>query len=272
MTATFRPAEFFVRHPVFRFDEFSAAHQEAGDRSPLTTTSVLKYHVAAGNLVHVRRGLYARVPEGADAASYRVDPYLVASRLTDDAVIAYHGALQLLGKAHSDSHRLTYLTVHRAKPFSFQDTDFVSVLVPVSLRKLPEFGGGLREERRQGLSVRVTGHERTMVDVLDAPEHGGGWEEIWRSLESIEFFDLDFVVEYALRLGTAVTIARVGFFLEQHKDALMVEERHLETLAQRSPAQPTYFERRHRKGGKLVARWNLIVPERVLERSWEDIA
>jgi predicted transcriptional regulator of viral defense system len=272
MTTTSRPADFFARHPVFRFEEFSAAHRAAGDRSPLTTASVLKHHVAAGHLIHVRRGLYARVPEGANAASYRVDPYLVASRLSDDAVVAYHSALQLLGKAYSLSHRITYLTAHRAKPFSFQDNDFVPVLVPVSLRKLPEFGGGLRDERRQGLSVRVTGYERTMVDVLHAPQHGGGWEEIWRSLEGIEFFDLDFVVEYALRLGTALTIARVGFFLEQHKDALMVEERHIEALRRHCPSQPVYFERRHRKGGKLLSRWNLIVPEHILARSWEEVA
>jgi len=158
------------------------------------------------------------------------------------------------------------------KPFSFQGTEFVPVLVPVSLRELPEFGGGLRDERRLGLPVCVTGHERTMVDVLDAPQHGGGWEEIWHSLESIEFFDLDLVVEYALRLGTALTIARVGFFLEQHKDGLMVEERHLAALRGRGPSQPVYFDRRHRKGGKLLSRWNLIVPEQILARSWEQVA
>ena len=123
-----------------------------------------------------------------------------------------------------------------------------------------------------GLAVRVTGYERTLVDVLDAPEHGGSWEEIWRSLEGIEFVDLDFVVEYALRLGSALTVARVGFFLEQHKDELLVEERHLEALRARAPAQPRYFERRHRKGGKLLPRWNLIVPEQVLTRSWEEVA
>lgn len=271
MTTTTRPADFFARHPVFRFDELSAVHR-AGGRSPLTTASVLKHHVAAGHLINVRRGLYARVPEGADAATYRVDPYLIASRLSSDAVVAYHSALELLGRAHSISHKLTYLTAHRAKPFSFQDTDFVPVLVPAALRKLPELGGGLRDERRQGLTVRVTGYERTMVDVLDAPQHGGGWEEIWRSLEAIEFFDLDFVVEYALRLGSALTIARVGFFLEQHKDALMVEERHLEVLRRHSPSRPAYFERRHRKGGKLLPHWNLIVPEQIIERAWEEVA
>ncbi|OGQ88155.1 MAG: hypothetical protein A2289_24365 [Deltaproteobacteria bacterium RIFOXYA12_FULL_58_15] len=267
-----KPTDFFARHQVFRFEEFLEAHQSGGKRSPETTGSVLKQHVAAGNLINVRRGLYARVPHGADAATFRVDPYLVASRLADDAVIAYHSALQLLGKAHSQSQRLTYLSGRRAKPFTFQDTEFIPVLVPVVLRKLPDLGGGIREERRQGQAMKVTGYERTFVDVLDAPEHGGSWEEIWRSLEAIEFVDLDFVVEYALRLGSALTVARVGFFLEQHKDALLVEERHLEALRARSPAQPRYFERRHRKGGKLVPDWNLIVPEQVRTRSWEEVA
>jgi predicted transcriptional regulator of viral defense system len=47
------------------------------------------------------------------------------------------------------------------------------------------------EVSRSGLSLNVTTFERTLVDVLDAPRHGGGWEEIWRSLESVEFFDID---------------------------------------------------------------------------------
>lgn len=272
MSTTIKPTDFFARHPVFRFEEFRGVHQASGTRSPETTGSVLKQHVAAGNLINVRRGLYARVPEGSDAATFRVDPYLVASRLAEDAVIAYHSALQLLGKAHSQSQRLTYLSVRRAKPFTFQDTEFVSVLVPAVLRKLPDLGGGLREERRHGLAMRVTGYERTLVDVLDAPEHGGSWEEIWRSLEGIEFVDLDFVVEYALRLESALTIARVGFFLEQHKDELLVEDRHLAALRARAPAQPRYFARRQRKGGKLLRRWNLIVPEQVLTRSWAEVA
>jgi len=140
------------------------------------------------------------------------------------------------------------------------------------LRSLPDFGGGLLDERRSGITVRVTGYERTLVDVLDSPDYGGGWEEIWRSLESVEFFDLDFVVDYALRLGAALTIARVGFFLEQHRAELMVELRHLEALRARAPKRRQYFERRQRKGGKLVHRWNLIVPDEVRERSWAEVA
>jgi len=246
-----KPTDYFARHPVFRFEEFRRAHQAGGRVSPESTTSTLKQHVAAGNLLNVRRGLYARVPHGADAETFRVDPFLLASRLSTDAVVAYHGALELLGRAHTVFHRLHYLTGHRAKPFVFQGTEFVPVLAPIAVRDLPDFGGGVIEHVRQGLHVRVTGYERTMVDVLDAPDHGGGWEEIWRSLEAIEFFDLDFVVEYALLLGTALTTARVGFFLEQHKERLLVDDLHLERLRAHSPSRPRYFERRHRKGGRL---------------------
>ncbi len=268
---TMKPTAFFARHPVFRFDEFRAAHLSGGKRSPQTTASVLKQHVAAGRLINVRRGLYARVPEGADAKTFRIDPFVLGSRVSDDAVIAYHSALELLGKAYSVSSRLTYLTRRRARPCEIQGTQFVPVLVPVPLRKRSDLGGGVKEERRQGLSIRVTGYERTLVDVLDAPQYSGGWEEIWRSLEAIEFVDLDFVVEYALRLGSALTVSRVGFFLEQHRNDLLVEDRHLETLRAQAPVQACYFDRRHRKGGKLLPRWNLIVPEIVLTRAWAEV-
>jgi hypothetical protein len=79
------------------------------------------------------------------------------------------------------------------------------------------------------------------VDVLDRPDLSGNWEEIWRSLKSIEFFDLDQVITYALLLGNATTAAKVGFFLDQHKEVLMVEDVHLEPLRRQRPRHPHYF-------------------------------
>jgi predicted transcriptional regulator of viral defense system len=140
--------------------------------------------------------------------------------------------------------------------------------VPATLRAFPDVGGGIRELRHAGGLVRVTSLERTLVDILDAPDKGGGWEEIWRSLEMVEFFDLDAVSAYVRNLGSALAAARVGFFLEQHRETLMVEEKHLDGLRVLAPAQPRYFDRK-REPGKLVSRWNLVVPERVLNRDWE---
>ena len=44
--------------------------------------------------------------------------------------------------------------------------------------------------------MQVTILGRTKVDVLDRPYFSGSQEEIWRSLESVEFFDINRFIEY----------------------------------------------------------------------------
>ena len=265
-----RPLAFLGQHPVFSRDEFAVTHSGNGRRSVLTTNNVLAQHVRRGRLLRVHRGLYATVPPGVDPKLFEPDPYLVVTKAADDAAVAYHAALQFHGNAYSVSTRFTYVTRHRLRPFEFRGAEFVPVLLPATLRALRRPVGGVLEQRHAGGFVRVTTLERTLVDLLDAPEQGGGWEEIWRSLESIEFFDLDAVLEYALQLGSALTIARVGFYLEQHREQLMVEDRHLKALRARAPAQPRYFDR-ERGRGKFVRPWNLIVPDQVITRSWAEV-
>lgn len=264
-----KPTDFFQNHPVFRHEEFVEAHSGSGDRSPLTSQAALRQHVAAGNLIHVRRGVYAVVPRGMPAETASVDPYLLATKLTEDAVVAFHASLQFHGKAYSVWRRFHYLTRHRVRTFSFRDSEFVPVLAPVRFRTSPDLGGAVVETSHVGGRVRVTTLERTLVDLLDHPSKGGAWEEIWRSLEMVEFFDLDAVTEYALRIGSALTAARVGFFLEQHQEALMVDGHYLDALRERAPSQAAYFDPA-RAPGRLVPGWNLLVPEDLLNRSWEE--
>ena len=266
-----KPTDFFDRHPVFRFDDFAAAHAANGRRSRQTTAAVLRQHVAAGRLLNLRRGLYATVPRGVDPEHYSVDPYLLDTRLAPDGVVAYHAALQFHGKAYSLWNRFHYLTRGRQHRFTFGDQEFVPVRVPAALRDLPDLGGGVVERPHAGGMVRVTTLERTLVDVLDSPQRCGSWEEVWRSLEMVEFFDLDAVLAYTRVLGSALTAARVGFFLEQHRNTLMVEEHHLKPFRDLAPGQSRYLDAR-REPGKFVKNWNLVVPERVLNRSWEDVS
>jgi hypothetical protein len=87
----------------------------------------------------------------------------------------------------------------------------------------------------------------------------------------VEYFDLDAVIEHTLRRGSALTAARVGLFLEQHAETLFVQERHLQALSEHLPKQPRYLDST-RERGRLVKRWKLVVPERVLRRSWAEVA
>ncbi len=263
--------EFFATHPVFTHEDFVRNHQESGDRSPRTSDSLLRRHVAQGRIVRVRRGLYATVLPGANPDSVQVDPYLLATKAADDATVSHHAALQFHGRAYSVWSQVTFFTRRNPRPFHFGETEFVPVKPASSVAALPDMGGGVEFVAHAGGRVRVTTLERTMVDVLDTPALVGGWEEIWRSLEMVEFFDLDAVISYTLSLGTALTTARVGFFLEEHRDALFVEDRHLEVLEAHSPRQARYLDH-SRESGRLVKRWQLIVPERVLRRAWGEVA
>jgi predicted ABC-type ATPase len=145
------------------------------------------------------------------------------------------------------------------------------VQAPLAVRALPDFGGDVLVRPHAGGECRVASLERCLVDLLHAPQHGGGWEEIWRSFDMVGFLDLGRVVDLTLRMQSALTAARVGFFLEQHRQAWMVEETHLQALRQHAPAQPRYLDPR-RESGTMVRRWNLVVPEHVLKRRWEKSA
>jgi len=262
---------FFERNPVFTTKEFAAYLQSQRRGSKKTLESLLRYYMKKGRLLRVRRGLYAVVPVGFDPENYQVDPYLIASKMADDAVLGYHTALQFYGKAYSSSSRYLYLTKRATRVTTFRDNEFCGVKFPKQLLEKGKELFGVETDERAGLPVRVTTLERTLVDVLDRPDLGGGWEETWRSLEMVEFFDLDVVVEYTLLLENATTAAKVGFFLEQHRDRLMVEERHLAALRAHRPRSPHYMVRTPRESGRLVPEWNLVVPVEILERHWEEV-
>ena len=263
--------QFFARHAVFTHDQFVDFLKSNGSGNARTQDTLLAYHVKAGHVLRIKRGLYAVVPEGASAEDYPVDPYLVAAKATPDSLLAYHTALDFYGRAYSTFRHLHYLTSTWSRSFSFRSYNFHPARFPKAIRDTKHSNYGVKTEDRVGLDVRVTSLERTLVDVVDRPDLSGGWEEIWRSLESVEYFDLDQVVEYTLLLDNATTAAKVGFFLEQHRQSLMVEESYLKALQERKPEKPVYLSRRNRKSGHLLVNWNLLVPQQILEQSWQEV-
>jgi len=262
--------DFFARHPVFTYEEFAAFLDADGPRSVKTRDSLLAHHTKTGRILRVKRGLYASVPFGASPDTFPVDTFLLAGKMAEDAVLGYHTALEFYGKAHSVQERFVFLTSKAIRPVNFRGYEFRGVRFPKALTKHRQEFFAVDTTERAGLPVRVTSLERTLVDILDRPALGGGWEEIWRSLESVEFFNLDKMLDYTLLLENLSTVAKVGLYLEQHQKDLMVDGAHLDRLRQHIPKQPTYMVRNSR--GRLVTKWNLVVPSQVLDRSWEEIS
>lgn len=262
--------EFLAKNPVFTFEEFKSFLAKRGTTGARSAESLLTYYLKAGHVIHVKRGLYATVPAGSGAQKFVPDPFLLAAKMAPDAVLVYHTALEWHGKAYSVFSHFTYQTKTSANVLSYRGWKFRPVKPSVPLQKKGKANFGVLPGERNGMDVQVASLERTLVDVLDRPVYSGSWEEIWRSLESIEFFDLDQVVEYVCLLDKSLTAARVGFFLEQHRKALMAEEKHFQKIRKLRPKQPGYFDW-HKKTGKLNKEWNLIIPENIFNKTWEEI-
>jgi predicted transcriptional regulator of viral defense system len=252
---------FFRTHPVFTHEEYAQSRAGASAR---TADSLLRKHVASGRIARVRRGLYVAPSPG--SAAEAVDPFLLATKAAPGAAVSHHAALQYHGRAYSVWSQVTFLSPVATRPFRFGPIDYVPVRPPEALRERPDLGVAL-----QPSGARVCSLERALVDILHDPTLGGGWEEIFRSLAMVEFFDLEAVVAHTLALGSAITAARVGFFLARDRERLFVEERHLASLAAHAPRQARYLDA-SRAPGRLVAPWNVIVPEHVLATRWEESA
>ena len=265
-------AHFFEKHPVFTQNEFNQFLLSIGSTNPNTQRELLAYHLKKQHILRIKRGFFASVPYAfrSSMENFPVDPYLIAGRINQNAVIAYQSAFDLHGVSYSLHHQYLSLSDRPVRPFIFNDTKFISLAFPKTLIEHHATHVEVISAERQGLEIQVTSLERTVVDVLDRPNLGGGWEEIWRTAEHISILNLDKVILYAELLDNATTIAKLGFFLEHFKEQFSIDEHTLKHLESKKPSGMHYLERSKRESGTCLQRWNLIVPNYILESAWEE--
>jgi predicted transcriptional regulator of viral defense system len=254
---------FFAAHPVFTVQELDEFLSREGTGNTETRKALLIHHQRQGHIVGVRRGVYASVP---------VDPFLLATRLADDAVLGYHAALAFHGRAYSV--RTEYVVISpqpHLVPLSYQGNSYRAVRPPAVLSRSGLTDFGVETAERAGLPLKVTTLERTLVDVLDRPELAGGWEEIWRSFEGVASLNIDLAVSYALLLENAMVAAKVGYFLEQFAEPLGASEEQIQRLRERRPRQPRYAGG-ERRDARFVPTWNLMIPSDLLSLTRREVA
>jgi len=252
-----KPESFLATHGLFTREEMSLA-------LPGRATATLDAHLARwrgqGRLVQVKRGLYLRRdPIAPDLPAPPPDFLALAARMAPDAAVAFHTALEAHGCAQSLFERLTFVTWSRTRPVEFMGRRMIPVRPRAPLRARDGGEDWIERLDRGGLEVRVTSLERTVADALDRPSLAGGVEEVWRSLWNVPALDPEALLDYVETLGNQTLAARVGCFLETRREELAVPESLLERLEVLAPNHPVYFDRE--LGGRLNARWRLIVPK-----------
>lgn len=259
---------FLENHPVFTLDELREflGYESVGRK---VYDSIL-YQKKMQRIGVVKEGLYFSIRPGSGIQQTTPDPFLVASKLSVDAVIGLHSALDLLGFGHSLFNTYYYFSNRFRPALRFRGSHFRSVVTPEKLQKKSQQLFGTEKVERLGLKITVTGKERTLVDCLERPQYCGGFEEMYRSLEKMPYLQFEVLLKYLEIRSQKKLYASVGFFLEQNRVAFHAEESLLLNLERNKPAAPVYWDR-SKKGGTYVKRWNLVVPKQVLERSWEEL-
>src|SRR2546422_6119167 len=154
-----------------------------------------------------------------------------------------------------------YTTLFRSRVGNVR-VEFVSHPPPLVRRRA--VGLGVREVRYRDRAVRVTGPERALVEGFRKPRMVGGLEELIQSAAGFSSLDLDLLRTVLKAYDQKALWGAVGWFLEQYHRTFRVPEEYLRALERGRPASPHYLPRRQRgKGGLLVSRWNLVLPESV---------
>jgi len=257
-----KPDTFLARNAVFSREEFTSALRGRGLAGSTVDSHLTRWR-RQGRIARVKPGVFFRVDVAGQSQDTSPDYLALASRMAPDAVLGYHTALEVHGMAQSVFERFTFLTWTKARPTSFLGRRFVPVRPKASLRPLDAGSAWVERAERRGVGMRVTNIERTLADVLDRPDLSGGFDEVWRSLAGVPAIDPDALERYVSLLASRTLAAKVGYFLETRREELAVPDGLLDRLRTRIPRAPVFMDRRRK--GRLVARWALIVPSRLVD-------
>jgi len=198
--------------PVFKLEEAASYWS-----SPQMARKALSRLVRRGWLKRLERGLYLIVPlEAGPIGQWSEDPLVIAAQLAPEGAVAYWTALHYWGMTEQIPRTIFVQMVRRKyKP---RDT-ILGVryrFVVVVKRKL----FGVITQYRDGLAIRVTDQEKTLVDALDRPDLCGGITQIVEALQSLDPLNWKRIDSYLDSLNSGAVYKRLGYLVEKFDIAI----------------------------------------------------
>lgn len=235
--------------PLFTLDKLGELYGPKADSAMLST--VLYRLKRQGRVLSLCPGVY----RGA-LSQLPLNRFAVPSRLREDAVIAFHSALEYAGLANQTFRTTYYLSTRPHRDVVFEQQTYHRVAPPRRLVKAKRLG---IQVEPAGDNISVTGRERTLVDCLLHLEYGGGVTELDQSLAMFPSFDFEKALDYLKALKHPWLYARVGFLLDRQSGRLFFSGKWRDEFLRRKPRGVVYLEKKT-PGLKWVPLWNLMVP------------
>jgi predicted transcriptional regulator of viral defense system len=200
-----------------------------------------------------------------------IDRYAAASKLRFDGVIGFHSALEVHGIAYSEFNEVQLISAGRTELVDLPFGACRFVTPPKALAAASRADYLTVTMDRQGVAVRVTAVERTVVDVLHRPELAGGAEEVLKSLDLVRYLDPAKVADYVERLDNRSLASVSGWWLEQRRGALGVADDVLARLRTRLPRSKHYALGARPGHAVLVEPWRVLLPAQAVDAAFEGV-
>lgn len=264
-----KTARFLSAHPVFTRAEFAAAFGHTA--SAANVTSLLRHHLRAGNIKRVSREVFAAVPAHVAVERMMIDRFTAASKLRPDGVLGFHSALELHGIAYSEFNEVQLISAGRTERVDLPFGACRFVAPPKALMTAGKADYLTTTMDRQGVAVRVTAVERTLVDVLHRPELAGGVEEVLKSLDLVRYLDPAKVADYVELLGNRSIASVSGWWLETRRTALGINDEVLARLRARLPRSKHYALGAEPGLAVFIKPWRVLLPAEAVDAAFEGV-
>jgi predicted transcriptional regulator of viral defense system len=264
-----KTASFLSAHPVFTRAEFAAALGHPP--SAANVTSLLRHHLRAGNIKRVSREVFAAVPAHLAAGRMVIDRFAAASKLRPDGTLGFHSALELHGIAYSEFSEVQLISAGRTERVDLPFGACRFVAPPKALVVAGKADCLTMTMDRQGVAIRVTAVERTVVDVLHRPDIAGGAEEVLKSLDLVRYLDPAKLADYVELLENRSLASVAGWWLEKRRDAFGVTDDVLARLRARLPRSKHYALSAEPGRAVLVEPWRVLLPPQAVDAAFEGV-
>lgn len=193
--------------------------------------------------------------EATDPAQWREDPWSVAAKTFAASYIGGWSACEHWGLTEQIFREIVVFTTRRVRyrQQDIQGTPFRLVVIP------PKKLFGTKTVWRGKTRIEVSDASRTVLDILDSPELGGGIRHVADVLATYfesENRNDDLLMTYAERLGNRAVYKRLGYLTEKLSvNAPTI----IATCLEKKSTGLAILDPSVRAKGKIIRRWNLRV-------------
>lgn len=195
----------------------------------------------------VRNGLYVSLDS---MGNIHASKFEIACKITNDAFIVYHSALEYYGLATQVFNNVIVGCENKVSGFYFDGVSYEPHIVKERIQI----------EFNQLSNVRVSSLERTIIDCINNIDLAGGIEEVLGALEQVSYLDENKLIEVLNVYNKVLLFQKVGYILEQYNDTLMLSNSFFEYCESKLTNQVKYFLSDNYKNIAYDSKWKLMAP------------